>query len=225
MSIVLVGVLTFIAQPPEKDKVGGDFFPSLARTNTGDWIQSEELMRDDYCAECHSDIHEQWAYSAHRFASFNNPAYLFTVRNTREALLKRDGDVRGARFCAGCHDPVPLFSGAFDDPNFDDVHHVTSKPGITCFSCNGIESLGSKPGNSDHVPAASVHYLLTLSQCQFLPWVIGVILKGTPYVHAGTLECLQGTPSLCTDTPHVLMHTDHRSRATHHLRPPTCRAS
>ena len=31
----------------------------------------------------------QWQYSAHRFASFNNPAYLFSVRNTRESVLAR----------------------------------------------------------------------------------------------------------------------------------------
>ena len=31
-----------------------------------------------------------------------------------------DGNVQGSRFCAGCHDPVPFFSGAFDDPKFDD---------------------------------------------------------------------------------------------------------
>ena len=27
--------------------------------------------------------------------------------------LRRDGDVRAARWCAGCHDPVPFLSGAF----------------------------------------------------------------------------------------------------------------
>ena len=29
--------------------------------------------------------------------------------------------VKASRWCAGCHDPVPFFSGAFDDPKFDDV--------------------------------------------------------------------------------------------------------
>ena len=198
VSIVLVGVLTFFAQPPDKDQVGGDFFPSLARTNTGDWIPSGELMRDEYCAGCHSDIHGQWAYSAHRFASFNNPAYLFTVRNTREALLERDGDVRGARFCAGCHDPVPLFSGAFDDPNFDDVHHITAQAGITCIACHGIESLGSNRGNSDYVIAAPEHYPFAFSESQFLAWVNGVLIKGKPSFHKRTfLKPVHKTPEFC----------------------------
>ena len=34
-------------------------------------------------------------------------------------MLARDGNVDGSRWCAGCHDPVPLFSGAFDRADFD----------------------------------------------------------------------------------------------------------
>jgi hypothetical protein len=97
------------------------FEPSLARTTTGAFIPAEVLQADDECRLCHADAHDTWARSAHRFSSFNNPAYLFAVRETRRVSLERDGDVRAARFCAGCHDPVPFFAGRFDDPTFDDV--------------------------------------------------------------------------------------------------------
>ena len=83
-------------------------------------IPAAALMIDDYCAECHADAHRGWLSSAHRFSSFNNQAYLASVKETREVVLERDGNVRGSRWCAGCHDPVPFFSGAFDDPKFDD---------------------------------------------------------------------------------------------------------
>ena len=59
-------------------------------------------------------------HSVHRFSSFNNPPYLFSVKETRRVVTERDGTVQASRFCAGCHDPVPFFSGAFDDPKFDD---------------------------------------------------------------------------------------------------------
>ena len=106
---------------PEVGPESGEryFYPSLARTATGNFIPAQSLMMDEYCAECHADAHETWSHSVHRFASFNNPAYLFSVRNTRQFALERDGSVQAARFCAGCHDLVPFFSGAFDDPNFD----------------------------------------------------------------------------------------------------------
>ncbi|MEM7315293.1 MAG: hypothetical protein AAF497_19305, partial [Planctomycetota bacterium] len=96
------------------------FYPSLARTSTGNFISSQVLNNDDYCLECHTDAHRSWASSAHHFSSFNNPAYLFSVKNTRHEMMERHGSVQGSRFCAGCHDPVPFFSGAFDDPKYDD---------------------------------------------------------------------------------------------------------
>ena len=86
------------------------FLPSLSKTATGNFIPAGKLMMDAYCRECHADAHEGWSHSMHRFSSFNNPAYLFSVRETRKAMMERDGNVHGSRFCAGCHDPVPFFS-------------------------------------------------------------------------------------------------------------------
>ena len=35
-------------------------------------------------------MHERWTSSAHRFSSFNNPVYLFSVRETRRVALERE---------------------------------------------------------------------------------------------------------------------------------------
>ena len=40
-----------------------------------------------------------------------------------QVALERDGSTQAARWCAGCHDPVPFFSGEFDDPDYDDVNN------------------------------------------------------------------------------------------------------
>ena len=159
------------------------FFPSLARTASGRFIAAQDLMRDDYCAGCHEDIHEQWQYSAHRFASFNNPAYRFSVRNTRQVALERDGDVQAARFCAGCHDPVPLFSGAFDDPEFDDENHPTAQAGITCVACHAIEQINSQRGNADYSIGAPEHYPFAFSESETLRWVNRLLIKAKPAFH------------------------------------------
>ena len=97
------------------------FFPSEARTADGKFIPADALMMDEYCMKCHQDIYNDHLHSAHKFSSFNNPAYLFSV--TRDAQGRRwsaTATMKPSRWCAGCHDPVPFFSGAFDDPNFDD---------------------------------------------------------------------------------------------------------
>ncbi|MCK7592991.1 multiheme c-type cytochrome [Pseudomarimonas salicorniae] len=163
-----------------------DFTPALVRSATGNPIPGEVLMRDDYCASCHKDAHDRWQHSAHRFASFNNPVYLFAVRNTRQAMLERDGDVRGARFCAGCHDLVPLLSGAFDDPDFDDQHHPTAKAGITCTSCHAITHVNSVRGNGDFTIEEPIHYPFAFSGQPALAWLSRQLIKANPDFHKRT---------------------------------------
>ena len=198
-SVVLsLGGVWIAAQQKPAETPQGNFFPSLARTSDGSLIPAQHLMSDDYCAGCHGDIHEQWQYSAHRFASFNNPAYLFSVRNTRRVAMERDGDVMAARFCAGCHDPVPLFSGAFDEPDFDDENHPTAQAGLTCVACHAIESLGSPRGNADYVISAPQHYPFAFSDNAFLGWVNGLLIKGKPSFHKRTfMKDFQREPEFC----------------------------
>lgn len=174
------------------------FQPSLARTASGNFIPARDLMNDAYCGECHADTHEQWAHSMHRFASFNNPVYLFSVRNTRQFSMARDGDVRRSRFCAGCHDPVPFFSGAFDDPEFDDVNHPTASAGITCSACHAITHVNSPRGNADYTVEAPLHYPFTFSENGFLQWVNRMLVKAKPGFHKKTfLKPLHRSPEFC----------------------------
>jgi len=202
--VFALGMLVLQAQDPRSWNVAGPesgeqyFFPSLARTTTGDFIPAESMMNNDYCAECHADVHEGWANSAHRFASFNNPAYLFSVRQTREFALARDGDVQAARFCAGCHDLVPFFSGAFDDPEFDDVNHPTAQAGITCVGCHAITHINSVRGNSDYTIEEPLYYPFTFSDDATLQWVNRLLVRANPDFHRETfLKPLHRSPEFC----------------------------
>jgi tetratricopeptide (TPR) repeat protein len=162
------------------------FEPSLARTVTGQFISAQNLMNDDYCRECHADVHAGWLQSAHRFSSFNNPAYLASVMETREVALKRDGSVQASRWCAGCHDLVPFFSGAFDDPNFDVINHPTSQAGITCTSCHAITNVNSTRGNADFTIEEPLHYPFTFSENAMLRWINSQLVKAKPEFHKKT---------------------------------------
>ena len=108
------------------------FPPSLAVLQGSETIPPEHLMTDGECKECHADIAASHETSMHHFSSFTNPPYKFSVKETREVVYKRDGSMRASRFCAACHDPVPLFSGRFDDPSYDMDNDPTAKAGITC---------------------------------------------------------------------------------------------
>jgi tetratricopeptide (TPR) repeat protein len=162
------------------------FFPSEAVTADGKFIPASTLMMDDYCLKCHQDAYNGWFHSAHHFSSFNNKAYLFSVRETRQVALKRDGDTRAARWCAGCHDPVPFFSGEFDNPEYDDVNTRTSQAGITCTVCHAITNVNSTRGNADYTIEAPQHYPFATSQSALLQWVNNTLVKAKPEMHKKT---------------------------------------
>ncbi|MEA3412606.1 MAG: tetratricopeptide repeat protein [Pseudomonadota bacterium] len=174
------------------------FLPSLARTASGEFIPAETIMMNDYCAECHQDSHDRWEQSVHHFSSFNNPAYLFSVRETRKVALERDGKLDAARFCAGCHDPVPFFSGAFDDPAFDDENDPIARAGITCTACHAITHINSPRGNADYTIEEPLHYPFAFSENALLKAINHQLIKAKPEFHKKTfLKPLHRTPEFC----------------------------
>lgn len=120
---------------PTVPERGGPHAPSLAEpaegTPTGDVSNSEVLMQTDRCASCHAEIVDEWRDSMHAFASFNNPFY----RVAFDRYVESQGRERG-KFCAGCHDPVPLFEGRIGDPIEPDM--ASAHAGVTCNVCHGI---------------------------------------------------------------------------------------
>jgi hypothetical protein len=179
------------------------FYPSLARTANGQFIPERILNNDMYCKDCHSEIHERWSNSAHRFSSFNNPVYEFSVRATRKKMMARDGNVKGSRFCAGCHDPVPFFSGAFDEPRFDDPEYELStdsmaQAGITCTVCHAISNINSPRGNADFTIDEPLHYPFAFSDNAFLKWLNHQLVKAKPEFHKATfLKPLHKSAEFC----------------------------
>ncbi len=201
------------------------FEPSLARTSTGHFIPAEALMNDAYCQKCHADVHAGWSDSVHRFSSFNNPPYLASVNETREVSLKRDGSVQASRWCAGCHDPVPFFSGAFDDPKFDVINHPTSQAGITCTVCHAITNVNSVRGNADYTIEEPLHYPFAFSDNPVLQWVNNQLIKAKPAFHKKTfLKPFHKTAEFCSachkvHLPFALNHYKDFLRGQNHYDP------
>ncbi|MCY3858099.1 MAG: multiheme c-type cytochrome [Gammaproteobacteria bacterium] len=200
VSLVLaVAGVGFLHLDFEETVAAADFSPSLAQTAHGGHLKAEALMTNEQCLTCHADVHATWAVSAHRFASFNNPAYAFAVNNTRAKVLERDGDVGASRFCASCHDPVPLFSGLFDDPAIDFQDHPTGQAGLTCVSCHAIQEVNGVRGNGEYTIGLPEQYPFADSNDEFLQWVHGVLLKGRPKLHKTSyLKPFHQTAEFCS---------------------------
>ncbi|PTY07958.1 hypothetical protein DB347_06975 [Opitutaceae bacterium EW11] len=227
--LVLVGTMTALhTQDPRKwsttaPATGAKYFdPSLARTATGNFIPAEKLMLDDYCQRCHQDAHRDWQHSAHRYSSFNNPPYLFSVRETRRVSLERDGNVHAARWCAGCHDVVPFFSGAFDNPKFDDVNDPTGQAGLTCVACHSITKVNSTRGNADYTIEEPQLYPFTTSTNPVLRYINEILVKAKPELHKRTfLKPVHKTAEFCStchkvSLPYALNHYKEFLRGQNH---------
>ena len=109
-----------------------------------------------------------------------------SVRETRKVSLERDGSTQASRWCACCHDPVPFFSGEFDDPNLDDVHNPTGQAGITCTVCHVITTVNNTRGNSAYTIEEPQHYPFAFSANPILKWVNLTLVKAKPEMHKKT---------------------------------------
>ncbi len=204
MACIVGGLVALHSVHPRKNQAGSAegrkyFQPSLAQTATGKFIPARTMMMDDYCLKCHEDAYKSWFHSAHHFSSFNNQPYLFSVRETRQVALKRDGNVKASRWCAGCHDVVPFFSGAFDDPKFDDVKHPTSQAGITCTACHAITHVNSTKGNADYTIDEPIHYPFAYSSNSLLQYLNQQLVKAKPEFHKKTfLKPFMRTAEFCS---------------------------
>ncbi len=198
------------------------FQPSLAHTATGKFIPADTMMMDSYCLKCHKDAYEGWFHSSHHLSSFNNPMYLASVSETREVSLKRDGSVKASRWCAGCHDPVPFFSGAFDDPKFDMKKHATSQAGITCTTCHSITHIDSTKGNAAYTIEEPLHYPFARSDNAVLQYINNQLIKAKPAFHKQTfLKPLHKSAEFCSTChkvhlPYELNHYKEFLRGQNH---------
>lgn len=209
-------------------KEGARYFaPSAARTATGKFIPEQALLMDQYCQKCHADAYEQHYQSVHHFSSFNNQPYLFSVNETRQVSLKRDSTVQASRWCAGCHDPVPFFSGKFDNPEYDirDKLDPTTQAGITCTVCHAITNVNSVTGNGDYTIDEPLHYPFAYSENAVLQWVNNQLVKAKPSLHKKTfLKPFHRTTEFCStchkvSIPYALNHYKEWLRGQNHYDP------
>ena len=204
MAALVLATVVLHSTHPQKNQVGSKegekyFHPSKVRTASGNFIPASTMMMDDYCMKCHEDAYKGWFHSSHHFSSFNNPIYLFSVKETREMGMKRDGNVKASRWCAGCHDVVPFLSGAFDDPNYDIHNDPTAKAGITCTACHAMTHINDTTGNAAYTIDEPIHYPFAYSSNSALQWINNQLVKAKPDFHKKTfLKPFMKTEEYCS---------------------------
>jgi Tfp pilus assembly protein PilF len=157
------------------------FFPSSSNTNVGRTIPSNFFMTSDMCANCHSEIYEQWKSSMHHFSSFNNQWY----RKSIEYMQDVNG-VASSKWCAGCHDHAVFFNGRFDKPIKDQIDTPEAQAGLACTSCHSIDSVHSTMGQGDFTIEYPPLHDLAASKNPFLKRAHDALLYLDPEPHKRT---------------------------------------
>ncbi len=120
------------------------FLPSLATTDTGEFINPKAFPTAKYCGHCHQEAHTEWRQSAHA-NSFRTPWY---TRNVN--LLMAEKGIEFARHCEGCHNPTALTSGAMTKGST--INRKFDEDGITCSVCHSIQRVDTR-GTGSYVLA------------------------------------------------------------------------
>ncbi|MEZ6013477.1 MAG: tetratricopeptide repeat protein [Planctomycetota bacterium] len=102
-----------------------------------------QLIGANDCIVCHQDTVHQWATSAHRFSSFNNPLYAASV-----LALREEAGPEASRFCGGCHDPAVMHAGDFMGEI--DQGSVEAQAGLTCTACHLVNRIHDITGNGNY---------------------------------------------------------------------------
>ncbi len=135
------------------------FAPSLATTDTGGAFDAASLAGSESCGTsgCHSQIMEEWAPSAHRYAAMD-PAF----QGIQDMMAKQNG-AESTRYCGGCHDPISLFSGTKNIfvENLTGLHGY--QEGVSCLSCHAVRETDVK-GNANYTISQPSEYLWQWSE-------------------------------------------------------------
>ncbi|HYC78625.1 MAG TPA: tetratricopeptide repeat protein, partial [Planctomycetota bacterium] len=180
------------------------FFPAATRSITGGFLPANLLTNADVsdaatlardiekhgfaveaqigaaqCLRCHQDIVEQWAASAHRYSSFNNPFYRAAVEDLREEPHGR----KRSNWCAGCHDPAIMMAGNMEQDIRPEIPE--SQAGLTCLACHQMDEVHGVGGNGNYRIADErpSPYLFAGAKGGFLAEVHDLLVKSKPDVH------------------------------------------
>jgi len=116
-------------------------------------IDPEALAGSATCGTegCHEEILAEWEPSAHRYSSRSSFFQLI-----QGAMADANG-AESTRYCAGCHDPISLFSGA-KNIFFADLSSPGAGEGISCAVCHSVVQTDVE-GNANYVVAPPERYV------------------------------------------------------------------
>jgi tetratricopeptide (TPR) repeat protein len=196
--LVMAG-LQKLEKPPQRivNREGDtQFFLSSAETFDQGLLDGRRLAANQYCQECHPDSFKRWEKGAHRFSSFNNPFY----RRAVELMADQVGREK-TKWCAGCHDPVVLFTGQMGKATMATFSYdqFEAQQGLACMACHSIAEVKDLRGNGGYVIEESKQYPFAFTSNKVLKEVNKLLIRMEPSLHRQTfMKPFMRTPEFCS---------------------------
>ncbi len=140
-------------------------------------IDSRALAGSAGCGSsgCHEQIYEEWLPSAHRYSSLDG---LF---QRVQEFMANELTPEHTRYCAGCHDPISLFSGAKNEGNIT-LSVEGADEGASCVFCHSIVQTDVQ-GNGDYTVQPQRRYAYELHDGPVAKLVSDFIIRTYPDHH------------------------------------------
>ncbi|WP_420414372.1 hypothetical protein [Roseibium sp.] len=163
-------------------------------------VHESEWVNSAACAECHSDMFDQWADSLHRLMGDSNPYY----KVVEDVAAETEGE-QFRQWCMGCHHPQGLLSGLTATSNAGHMFEQggtslfeaqsRGKPdldeGTGCLFCHRITKLESAAGTKAGANASFTvnlkdrdTYVFENNKNPALNWLGNHAINAKPEVHA-----------------------------------------
>ncbi len=168
------------------------FAPSLAQTSTGGALDARSLAGSETCGTsgCHTQIVREWLPSAHRYAAMD------TIFQGIQTVMAKQNGPESTRYCAGCHDPISLFSGSKNIYADKLTNSQGRNEGISCLACHGIHKTDIR-GNANYTLSPAPEYLWQWSTAGPARVARDFLIRSYPAEHNRLSKRMFKAPEYC----------------------------
>lgn len=155
-------------------------------------LTAKAMARSSSCgsSNCHTEIYQEWLPSAHRYSSMDD------MFQEVQKLMVEETSAEHTRYCAGCHDPISLFSGAKNSSNIT-LSAQGADEGASCMVCHSIVQSDIQ-GNGNYIVKAPQRYLYELAEGDWAKTISDFLIRAYPQQHLQSFSrALYKTPEFC----------------------------
>lgn len=167
-------------QPDQLQQLEAIFRGAVAGIKSTGSVYPRVLAGSESCGStgCHQEIYKEWLPSAHRYSSLD---HMFQRVQT---IMVEETAPEFTRYCAGCHDPISLFSGAKDAGNIT-LSVEGANEGSSCVICHSMVQTDIQ-GNGDYTVTPPQPYVYEWDEGAMARFLGDFLIRTYPWHHVQT---------------------------------------